>query len=62
MWSLSVILVYLVEVNCLCPPVVGETCNLTCFSLLGVHCQAYWSSSHLCLNDDGYLHCHSTLA
>lgn len=29
--------VYLVEVNCSCPPVVGEIYHLTCFPLWGVY-------------------------
>lgn len=38
--------VYLVEVKRSCPPVVGEICNLTCFPLLDVICQADRSLFH----------------
>lgn len=38
--------VYFVEVKRSCPPVVGEICNLTCFPLLDVICQADRSLFH----------------
>lgn len=36
--------VYLVEVNCSCPPVVGEIYHLTCFPLWGVYLPSRFAS------------------